>query len=381
MREAVIVDAVRTPIGKRAGGLSDIHPVDLTAAVLHTLAQRNELDPESVDDVIWGVVNQIGDQSTNLGRLGALAAGWPTTIPGTTVDRACGSSQQAVHFAAAAVISGHADVIIAGGTEMMSRVPLGTARSTGTPYGATVLERFGVSTFNQGTGAEAVAAKFGLSRAELDAYAARSHERSAAAWASGAFDDQLVDVLGLGSALATDEGIRVGTTPESLAHLNSPFVEDGVIHAGNSSQISDGAAGVLVTTREVAVRHGWTPIARFHSGAVVGDDPVLMLTAPMPATEKVLRRAGLELSAIGAFEVNEAFASVPLAWMQELGAPAETTNPLGGAISVGHPLGASGAILTTRLVHHMRRNDVRFGLQVMCEAGGMANALVLELEK
>jgi acetyl-CoA acyltransferase len=380
MREAVIVDAVRTPIGKRGGGLADIHPVDLTAEVLRTLQARTGLDPSTVDDVIWGVVNQLGDQSTNLGRLGALAAGWPVSVPGTTIDRACGSSQQAVHFAAATVISGQADLVIAGGTEMMSRVPLGAARATGTPFGATVLDRFGVTTFNQGLGAEAVATKFGLTRADLDAYAAESHERSARAWDAGAFEEQLVDVSSLGSSLRCDEGIRVGTTAESMAHLNSPFLDDGIVHAGNSSQISDGAAGLVITTRRIAREHGWKPFARFHSGVAIGDDPVLMLTAPIPATQRVLRRAGITAADVGTFEVNEAFASVPLAWLSEFGVAGEAMNPLGGAISVGHPLGASGAILMTRMVHHMRREGIRFGLQTMCENGGMANATILELE-
>ena len=375
MRDAVVVEAVRTPIGRRKGGLAGLHPVDLTAHVLTALVERTGVDPGTVDDVIWGVVNQLGDQSSNLARLGALAAGWPVTVPGTTIDRACGSSQQALHFAVAGVLSGQYDLVVAGGTEMMSRVPLGAARSTGEPYGATVLGRFGVDTFSQGLGAEAVAERWNLGRSRLDEYALRSHALAAEAWDAGAFADQLVPV----ADVPADEGVRRGGTPESLAALPPAFVEGGVIHAGNSSQISDGAAGVLVTTSARAAVLGLAPLVRFVAGTAVGDDPVTMLTAPIPATARVLDRAGLTVEDVGVFEVNEAFAPVPLAWLAETGADERRLNPLGGAIAVGHPLGASGAVLLTRMIHHMRRNDLRYGLQTMCEAGGMANATIVEL--
>ena len=296
MRDAVIVDAVRAPIGRRNGTLKGVHPVDLSASVLAALAGRNQLEPELIEDVVWGCVTQIADQSTNVGRLAVLAAGWPEAIPGVTLDRACGSSQQAVHFAAASVIAG-----------------------------------------------------------------------------------QLVPVSGPDGELTADEGIRRDTSLEKLASLKPAFLDDGVIHAGNSSQISDGCAALLITTSERAAELGLRPLARFHSGAVTGDDPVTMLTAPIPATAKVLKRAGLTIDDIGVFEVNEAFASVPLAWAAETGADHARLNPLGGAIAVGHPLGASGAILMTRMVHHMRANGIRYGLQTMCEAGGMANATVIEL--
>ena len=375
MTDAVIVDAVRTPIGKRNGALSDIHPGDLSAHVLKALATRTGLDPVLVDDVIWGCVSQVGDQSGSIGRVGVLAAGWPESVPSTVVDRRCGSSQQAVAFAAAGVIAGHYDIAIAGGVESMTRVPMGTARGNGTPYPASVLERYGVPGFNQGLGAEMVADKWGLSRTRLDEYSARSHERTAAAIDAGAFGGQLAPLAGL----AADEGLRRGSSVETLAALKPAFRDDGVITAGNSSQISDGAGALLITSSEVAARHGWSPIARVHTSTVAGDDPVIMLTAPIKATEKALQRSGLRIDDIGAFEVNEAFAPVPLAWQAETGAPDERVNPLGGAIAVGHPLGGSGAILMTRLVHHMRDNGIRYGLQTMCEAGGLANATILEL--
>jgi acetyl-CoA acyltransferase len=379
MRDAVIVDAVRTPIGRRKGSLADVHPVDLTALVLDAFVRRNGIAPALVEDVIWGVVNQISDQSSNLGRMGLLAAGWPETIPGVTIDRACGSSQQALHFAVGGVLSGQYDLVVAGGTEVMTRVPLGSARSMGEPYGATVLRRFGVDTFSQGLGAETMAQRWGFSRTQLDEFALLSHELAAEAWDKEAFAGQVVPVPTPTGQLTVDEGIRRNGTLESLATLKPAFREDGVIHAGNSSQISDGAAALLVTTSERAAELGLRPIVRFCSGAVVGDDPVVMLTAPIPATHKVLQRAGLGIDDIGAFEVNEAFAPVPLAWLAETGADPRRLNPLGGAIAVGHPLGASGAILMTRLVHHMRANGIRYGLQTMCEAGGMANATVVEL--
>jgi acetyl-CoA acyltransferase len=380
VRDAVIVDAVRTPIGKRNGALAHWHPVDLAAQVLRTLAERTNLDPSTVDDVMFGCVNQLGDQSSNMGRLAALAAGWPERVPGTTIDRACGSSQQALHFAAATVMAGFADVVVVGGVEMMSRVPLGAARSTGMPYGPAVRARYQRDQFSQGLGAEALAERYGLSRTALDEFSVRSHALAAEATDRGAFAGQLVPVTAAdGTPVTADEGIRRTSTVETLAGLKPAFKEDGVIHAGNSSQISDGAAAMLVTTPERARALGRTPIARFHSGAVLGDDPVVMLSAPWPATQAVLAKAGLSIDDIGVFEINEAFASVPMAWLVETGAKPERLNPLGGAIAVGHPLGASGAILMTRLLHHMREQGIRFGLQSMCEAGGMANATIVEL--
>ncbi|MGB8403223.1 MAG: thiolase family protein [Mycobacterium sp.] len=379
MRDVVIVDAVRTAIGKRTGALADVHPVDLSADVLNALLNRVGIGPEVVDDVIWGCVSQVGDQSSNIARFAALAAGWPVTIPGTTVNRACGSSQQAVDFAAHAVAAGAYDVVVAGGVESMSRLPLGVTRQSGFPYGPRVMERFDDFSFNQGLSAEAVAQKWGLTRNDLDRFASASHERAARAIDSGAFDGQIVPIATPAGAFDTDEGLRRGTSPETLATLKPSFSEDGVIHAGNSSQVSDGAAALLVTTTAKATELGLTPIARYRSGAVTGADPVLMLTAPIPATETVLRRSGIDVSDIGVFEVNEAFASVPLAWLAEFDVDPERLNPLGGAIAVGHPLGASGAILMTRMIHHMRDNGLQYGLQTMCEGGGTANATIIEL--
>jgi acetyl-CoA acyltransferase len=380
MRETVIVEAVRTPVGKRNGGLSGMHAADLSAVVLREIVDRTGIDPAIVDDVVWGCVSQVGDQSSNIGRYSVLAAGWPETIPGTTINRACGSSQQALDFAVQGVMSGQQDVVIAGGVEVMSRVPLGAARATGMPYGPKVLERYGNFSFNQGLSAEMIAQKWGFSRARLDEYSALSHERAAAAQDSGAFDDQIVPVFpDVATVMTADEGVRRGTTVDKLAALAPAFVDDGVIHAGNSSQISDGAAALLVTTAEKAFELDLPPIVRYRAGAVTGADPVLMLTGPIPATEKVLHKAGVPLADVGVFEVNEAFAPVPLAWLIETGADPEKLNPLGGAIALGHPLGASGAVLMTRMVHHMRDNGIRYGLQTMCEGGGTANATLVEL--
>ncbi|WP_405886042.1 thiolase family protein [Streptomyces sp. NBC_01136] len=380
MREAVIVEAVRTAVGKRNGGLSGMHAADLSAVVLNALVQRTGVDPDVVDDVIWGCVSQVGDQSSNIGRYSVLAAGWPEGIPGTTVNRACGSSQQALDFAAQAVMSGQQDVVVAGGVEVMSRVPLGAARSTGMPYGPQVLARYQGFSFNQGISAEKIAQKWGFDRTRLDAFSALSHERAAAAQDAGAFEAQITAVsTGATTKVTADEGIRRGTGVETLAGLKPAFTEDGVIHAGNSSQISDGAAALLVTTPQKARELGLTPLVRYRAGVVTGSDPVLMLTGPIPATEKVLRKAGVGLSEVGVFEVNEAFAPVPLAWLAETGADPALLNPLGGAIALGHPLGASGAVLMTRMVHHMREHGIRYGLQTMCEGGGTANATLVEL--
>jgi acetyl-CoA acyltransferase len=333
---------------------------------------------------VWGCVNQVGDQAAQIGRYAVLAAGWPESVPGVTVNRACGSSQSAFDLAAGMVLAGQYDLVVAGGVESMTRVPLGTGRDLGRPYGPLVRERYAADLtsgefpggdFHQGVGAERIAAEWDLSRRRLDEYAARSHALAAAAVDAGAFDDQLVPVAGL----TADEGLRRGTTPDTLAALRPSFRPDGVIHAGNASQISDGASAVLVATPERAAELGLTPIARYHSGAVSGADPLRMLTGPIPATAKVLKRSGLSIGDIGAFEVNEAFAPVPLAWLAETGADEARLNPLGGAIAVGHPLGASGTVLLTRLVHHMRDRGVRYGLQTMCEGGGTANATIIEL--
>jgi acetyl-CoA acyltransferase len=379
MREAVIVEAVRSPIGKRNGALAGVHPVDLSADVLNALVARTGIDPAQVDDVVWGCVTQLGDQSSNVARWATLAAGWPPAVPAVTVNRACGSSQQAVDFAAQAVLSGQADLVVAGGVETMSRVPLGAARATGMPYGPRVLERFDNFSFNQGESAELIARRWGFDRATLDAFAAESHRRTAAAIDSGAFDGQLVPIDTGSSTVTTDEGLRRGTSVATLAGLKPAFAADGVIHAGNSSQISDGAAALLVTTPQRAGELGLTPLVRYHTGVAAGADPILMLTGPIDATEKLLARTGVDLADIGAYEVNEAFAPVPLAWLHDLKADPERLNPLGGAIAVGHPLGASGAILATRLIHHMRAGGIRYGLQTMCEGGGTANATLFEL--
>ncbi|MFD4605496.1 thiolase family protein [Streptomyces sp. NPDC058464] len=379
MRDAVIVDAVRTPIGKRNGSLASVHAADLSAEVLKALVQRTGIDPGTVDDVVWGCVTQIGDQSSNVGRSAVLAAGWPEHVPAVTVNRACGSSQQAVDQAAHAVMAGQYDLVVAGGVETMSRVPLGSHRTTGQPYGPAVIARYDGVEFSQGIGAEMIAERHGFGRARLDEFAAESHAKAAAAIDAGVFDDHLVPIDVDGTKFGTDEGLRRGTSTETLARLKPSFKEDGVIHAGNSSQISDGAAALLITTPERARDLGLTPIARYHTGAVSGADPVTMLLGPIPATEKVLRRSGLSLDDIGVYEVNEAFAPVPLAWLAETGADPERLNPLGGAIAVGHPLGGSGAILMTRLLTRMRRENLRYGLQTMCEGGGTANATIVEL--
>ncbi|MFD3377463.1 thiolase family protein [Streptomyces sp. NPDC058697] len=379
MPDAVIVDAVRTPIGKRNGSLASVHAADLSARVLDALVERTGVDPGTVDDVVWGCVTQIGDQSSNVGRFAVLAAGWPEHVPAVTVNRACGSSQQAVDQAAHAVMAGQYDLVVAGGVETMSRVPLGSHRTTGQPYGPAVLARYDGFEFSQGTGAELIAERWGLSRRRLDEFASESHAKAAAAIDAGVFDDHIVPIEVDGTKFTVDEGLRRGTTPDGLAGLKPSFKDDGVIHAGNASQISDGAAALLITTPARARELGLTPIARYHTGAVSGADPITMLLGPIPATEKVLRRAGLSIDDIGAYEVNEAFAPVPLAWLAETGADPERLNPLGGAIAVGHPLGGSGAILMTRLLARMRQQGLRYGLQTMCEGGGTANATIVEL--
>jgi acetyl-CoA acyltransferase len=381
-RDAVIVDGVRTPIGKRGGSLAGWHAADLSAHVLGALAQRNGLDPAVVDDVIWGCVQQVGQQAGNVGRMAVLGAGWPESVPATTIDRQCGSSQQSVHFAAAGIVSGQYDIAVAGGVEIMSAVPIGASSATdqfGRPGGPLVRARYG-GTFNQGIGAEMIAEKWGLGRAELDDFAARSHEKLAAAIDSGVFASQITEVpLPDGRTFSVDEGLRRGTTRDTLAHLKPAFKEGGLIHAGNSSQVSDGAAALLMMTSDQATELGLRPIVRIHTAVLAGDDPVVMLTAPIPATAKALARSGLSLSDIGVYEVNEAFAPVPLAWLHETGADESRLNPDGGAIAVGHPLGASGGRIMITMINHMRTNGIRYGLQTMCEGGGMANCTIVEL--
>ena len=384
MRDAVIVGAVRTPVGRRGGGLADVHPVDLSGQVLAALAERTGFDPGDVDDVIWGCVSQAGEQSWNVGRSAVLAAGWPERVPGTTVDRQCGSSQQAVHFAAATVMAGQADLAVAGGVESMTRVPMGTSVGAQRPFGQAVRARYAgaegfadgaVVPFSQGVGAEMIAARWGQSRVQLDEYSLASHEKAAAAQDAGVVDAELVPVDGL----KADEGVRRDTSLAKLAGLPTPFRPGGVVTAGSASQISDGAAALAVTTSEWARAHGLSPLARVHTAVVAADDPVVMLTAVIPATEQVLRRSGLRLDDIGAYEVNEAFAPVPLAWLAETGADPDRLNPRGGAIALGPPLAALVAPILTSLVHHLRQEQVRYGLQAMCEGGGMANATILEL--
>jgi acetyl-CoA acyltransferase len=378
MRDAVIVEAVRTPVGKRNGGLSGVHPADLSAHVLSSLVGRAGVEPALVDDVIWGCVSQVGEQTFNIARTAALTAGWPDTVTGVTLDRQCGSSQQSVHFAAAGLIAGQYDLVVAGGVESMSRVPLGSSVGDVSPYPQAFQERFGVP--NQGVGAEMIAERWGFSRRQCDEFSVGSHEKAAAARDEGRFDAQIAPVVVPdGTVVSRDEGIRESTV-EKLASLKTVFKPDGgVITAGNSSQISDGSAALLMTTSDKARELGLTPIARVHTAVLAGADPVMMLTAPMPATQKALTRSGLALDEIGAFEVNEAFAPVPLAWLADVGADAKALNPNGGAIALGHPLGGSGARLMTTLVHHMRDNGIRYGLQTMCEGGGQANATILEL--
>ncbi|MDI9948216.1 thiolase family protein [Rhodococcus sp. IEGM 1305] len=381
MRDAVIVEAVRSPIGRRKGGLAEVHPVDLSATVLTALLDRAGVEAGTVDDVVWGCVGQVGEQAGNIARNAVLAAGWPESVPGTTIERQCGSSQQALHFAAAGVMSGQYDIVVAGGVESMTRIPMGSARRVGLgdPNSDAIRRRYEGIEFNQGRGAEILADRYELSRGWLDEYSLRSHQRAAAAVDEGRFAGEIVPVtLPDGTKLDADEGIRRTTTLEKLAQLEPAFGEEGRITAGNASQISDGAAALLVMSGDRARDLGLTPLARVHTATVVGDDPVAMLAGPIPATARVLERAGLTLDDIGAFEVNEAFASVVGAWLRATGAPDDRVNTLGGAIALGHPLGGSGARLATTLVHHLRADGVRYGLQTMCEGGGMANATIFE---
>ncbi|GAA1042940.1 MULTISPECIES: thiolase family protein [Streptomyces] len=387
MRDAVIVEAVRTPIGKGkpTGALAQIHPVQLLAHTLKSLVERSGIDPALIDDVIGGTVDQVGEQAMNTTRYAVLAAGLPDTVPATTVDRQCGSSQQAVHFAAQGVIAGAYDMVVACGVESMSRVPMWSNVPAGKdPFGPGVAARYPEGLLPQGISAELISAKWSLTRQEMDAFAVSSHRKAAAAWEAGLFDAETAPLEGV----TRDECVRPDSTPEILGGLKPAYHDPNFaerfpqiewnITAGNTSPLNDGASAVLITSSETAARLGLRPLARLHSFAVTGSDPLLMLTGVIPATEKVLARAGLSLGDIDLFEVNEAFASVVLAWRQETGADLDKVNVKGGAIALGHPLGASGTRLTTTLVHAMRERGARYGLQTMCEAGGLANAMILE---
>ncbi|HLI88698.1 MAG TPA: thiolase family protein [Ktedonobacteraceae bacterium] len=383
-REAVIVGALRTAVGRRDGKLKDWHPVDLMAQVLAALVERTGIEPGMIDDVIVGCVSQVGEQSLNIARNAVLAAGFPEEVPGTTVDRQCGSSQQAIHFAAQGVLSGAYDIAIAGGVESMTRVPMGSnAHGPGAPFGPRMVERYDNKLVHQGISAELLAQKWEISRQELDAFSLESHRRAARATAEGRFTAQIVPIPvkneeGAAVLFERDEGIRTDTSLEKLANLKPSFKPDGVITAGNSSQISDGAAAVLIMERATAERLGLRPRARFVSFALAGANPIYMLTAPIPATRKVLAKAGMTLDQMDLIEINEAFASVVLAWQRETGADLAKVNVNGGAIALGHPLGASGARITTMLLNELERSGARYGLQTICEGGGLANAMIIE---
>lgn len=389
MNTPVIVDAIRSPMGraKPDGALAQVHPVDLLSQVLEQLVARNQLDAGTVDDVICGCVSQVSEQAGTPGRMAWLAAGLPAHVPSTTIDRKCGSSQQAVHFAAQAIMAGTQDIVIACGIESMSRVPMGTARmghnTTGARFDAHYPDLVG-----QGVSADLVAAKWGIDRRQLDEYAARSHQRAHEAQTSGAFEREIVGIDTPGGRFTADETIRPGTTADRLAGLKAVFGSEALsarfpqvgwhTTAGNASQMTDGAAAMLIMSEERARQLGLRPRARFVAFDVVGDDPLYMLTAPIPATQRVLAKARLQLSDIDHYEINEAFASVPLAWQKELGADDSRLNPRGGAIALGHPLGASGLRLMVTMLHALEDNGQRYGLQSMCEAGGMANATLIE---
>jgi acetyl-CoA acetyltransferase family protein len=379
-REAVIVEAMRTPIGRRDGMLQGWHPVDLLAHVLSGIAARARLDPALVDDVIGGCVTQVGEQGVNVTRNAVLAAGFPESVPATTVDRQCGSSQQAVHFAAQGVISGAYDIAIACGVESMTRVPMGSnATGPGKPFGPRMMSRYDKVQFNQGVSAEMLAERWNIGRRQLDEFSLESHRRAARAADQGLFCNEIVPIpAATGEHVSRDEGIRADTSIEKISALKPAFKSGGVVTAGNSSQISDGAAALLIMDRAVAERRGYRPLARFVAFALAAEDPVIMLTAPIPATRRVLDRAGLALDDMDRIEINEAFASVVLAWQRETGADLSKVNVNGGAVALGHPLGASGARLMTTLVHELSRCGGRYGLQTMCEGGGMANATIIE---
>ena len=386
MPDAVIVDVVRTPSGrgKPGGALSGVHPVDLAAAVLTALRERNGLESRQIDDVLLGCVSQVGEQSGNIARQAVLAAGFDETVPAATIDRQCGSSQQAAHFAAQGVIAGAYDIVIAGGVESMSRVPLGTAAAGGSPFSPRLRERYPDGLVNQGVSAELIADRWGFTRDELDRFAVASHARAARAAAEGRFASQLLAV----ADVSDDETVREGTTVEALAGLSPAFRTDAAaarfpdlgwkITPGNSSPLTDGASAALIMSEQKAIALGLTPRARFHSFAVVGDDPLMMLTGPIPATARILERSGLGIDDLDVYEVNEAFASVPLAWAVETGADPAKLNPWGGAIALGHALGSSGTRLLGTMLAHLEATGGRYGLQTMCEGGGMANATIIE---
>jgi acetyl-CoA acetyltransferase family protein len=388
MAEAYIVGAVRTAGGRRNGKLKDWHPIDLGALVLDEIVARSGADPAVIEDVIFGCVDQVGAQSANIARNAILASSLPESVPGTTVDRQCGSSQQALHFAAQAVMSGVHDVVVAGGVEVMSLVPLGGnaiaghKAGMGSPYGLGMKKRYPGARFNQFTGAEMIAEKWGFSREDLDRFGLASHEKAASATREGRFEREILPVEvthedGSTEKFAADEGIREDATLEAMAKL-APLSEKALLTAATSSQITDGAAAVMVVNEAGLAKLGTTPRARIAAMSVVGDDPVLMLTAPIPATAKLLDRAGLKIGDVDRYEVNEAFASVPLAWLHDTGADPEKLNVNGGAISLGHPLGCTGAKLATTLLHELERSGGRYGLQTMCEGGGLANATLFE---
>ncbi len=384
VRKAVIIDAVRTPLGRRDGMLKSWHPVDLLGFTLRGLAARNKLDPAQIDDVIAGCVGQAGEQSLNIARNAVLAAGFPESVPATTVDRQCGSSQQAIHFAAQGVLAGSYEIAIACGVESMTRVPMGaSAAGPGKPFGPAMMKRYNGVHFNQGISAEMLAEKYHLSRECVDQYSLESHRRAAQATNEGRFCREIlpleIETEAGPITVSRDEGIRPDTTLEKMATLKTVFKPDGVVTAANSSQITDGAAAVLIMERSRAEKLGLRPIARFVDFALAAEDPVLMLGAPIPATRKILDRAGMKLEQIDRIEINEAFASVVLAWQKETHADLARVNVNGGAIAVGHPLGASGARLMATLVHELERSGGRYGLQTMCEGGGMANATIIEL--
>jgi acetyl-CoA acetyltransferase family protein len=383
MPTAVIVDAIRTPLGKRNGRLKEWHPVDLAAETLKALVDRTGTDPGVVDDVVMGCVMQVGEQGVNVARNAVLAAGWPETVPGTTVDRQCGSSQQAAHFAAQGVIAGAYDVVVAAGVEVMTRVPMGASMVDGKygfPFGPKMTARYASAggLVPQGISAELIADKWGLNREELDEFGLRSQQLAAQATKEGRFEREILAVLDAeGVLMTTDEGIRESTL-EKLASLKPSFKEDGKVTAANSSQITDGSAALLIMSEEKAAALGLTPRARFVQFALAADDPRLMLTAPIPATEKVLERAGMTLDQMDLIEINEAFASVVLAWAKEHHPDMDKVNVNGGAIAIGHPLGCSGARLMTTLLNELERTGGRYGFQTMCEGGGMANATIIE---
>lgn len=379
MAEAYIVDAVRTPVGKRNGGLSAVHPADLAAHVLRELVTRTGVDPSAVEDVIMGCVSQIGPQALDISRTAWLSAGLPENVPGVTIDRQCGSSQQAVHFAAQGVLSGTQDLVVAAGVESMSQVPMGTSvglpmeKGMALPFGQGWQDRYGTQEISQFRGAQLVCEKWGLTRRQLEEFALESHQRAIRAIDEGRFDQQIAPVAGM----TADEGPRRDTSLEKMAGLK-PLRDGWEVTAAAASQISDGAAALLIASEAAVQRHGLTPRARISALAVTGSDPVYMLTGVMPATEQVLARAGLGVADIDVFEVNEAFAPVLLAWSADTGADLARTNPNGGAIALGHPLGATGAILATKLLHELERTGGRYGLQTMCEGGGQANATIIE---